>query len=60
MIAEIVRHIFLTVVGVTYVALCAVAVTVACSRQDGPAYQLVGAALGFFLLLVGFAFVQVG
>lgn len=58
MIADLVRYAFLTAVGVLYLALCAVAVTVACSRKDGVGYQLVGAGLGFVLLLFGFMVIQ--
>lgn len=58
MLLELLRHAILTAVGILYLALCAVAATVACSRKDGIGYQLVGAALGFLLLLFGFAVIQ--
>lgn len=58
MLLELLRHAILMAVGVTYLALCAVAVTVACSRKDGTTFQLVGVGLGFLLLLLGFAVTQ--
>ena len=60
MLLEFIRHAILGFIALIYITLCAVAVTVACSSKDGPAFRLVGLAFGFLLLLVGVAFVQVG
>lgn len=58
MLTEVLRTAILTALSLLYLTLCAVAVTVALSRADGPAYQMAGATLGFFLLLLGFAVIQ--